>query len=201
VVSDVDILGPKSGIDVFRWVQHHQPQMVGRYTFLTGNSAAEEVHDRVIMKPAGFAEFRDGIMRGAPTVAAPVRTMSPPPRATSTSAQPLSSRRVAEAVYGVMPLISEEPGDRGRPRGRYGRSKVFVAALWRRLQQTRQFQGVTEDQFKKLLVTANRERSLSLARADLVGAMDPTEVRQSEISDMGAEFHFVLDPTAKEPWE
>jgi hypothetical protein len=49
------------------------------------------------------------------------------------------------------------------------------------------------DDLKKRLADANRAGLLSLARADLVGAMNPEEVRLSEILDRGASFHFVLD--------
>ena len=106
----------------------------------------------------------------------------------------------AQAVLSVLPQIQEETGPSGRHRGRYGASKVFIAAIWRRLKTDPEFRGVTLDQFKQRLVKANRDRYLSLARADLVGAMDPQEVTQSEISDRGADFHFVLDPMGKEAW-
>src|SRR5262245_37411619 len=203
IVSDVDILGSKSGIDVFLWVKENQPHMVSRYTFFTGNVDAERVHDRVIMKPAGVAELKEAIMRRSspPTAPPPSRTVTRPPAPASTAVPaPLSSKRVAEAVYRVMPLIREEPGERGRPRGRYGTSKVFIAAIWRQLQGSPPFAGLTLDDFKRLLVGANRDRELVLARADVVGAMDRTEVAESEIVDRGASYNFVLDPTAKDPW-
>ena len=38
------------------------------------------------------------------------------------------------------------------------------------------------------------EEVLALARADLIGAMNPAQVNKSEIRDRGATFHFVLDP-------
>jgi hypothetical protein len=40
---------------------------------------------------------------------------------------------------------------------------------------------------------ANKGSLLNLARADFVGAMNPEQVRTSEIRDRGASFHFVLD--------
>jgi hypothetical protein len=39
-----------------------------------------------------------------------------------------------------------------------------------------------------------------LARADLVAAMPRAAVADSEVSDGGAEFHFVLDDAARDPW-
>ncbi len=54
------------------------------------------------------------------------------------------------------------------------------------------------DGFKRWLVSANSERQLDLARADLVGAMDRRLVAESEIEDLGSTFHFVLDPNARD---
>jgi CheY-like chemotaxis protein len=193
VVSDVDILGDKSGIDVFRWVQQHQPHMVDRYTFFTGNVIAEQVHDRVVLKPAGFSELRDVVMRAA-SAPSPARVTARP------AAPATTSRDIAHAVLAAMPAIVQEPGPQGGPRGRYGARKVFIAAIWRHLQGSPELRGMTESEFKRELVAANRFGGITLARADLVGAMDRQEVAQSEIEDRGATFHFVLDPSAKDAW-
>jgi len=83
------------------------------------------------------------------------------------------------------------------PAGRFGKHKVFVSALWRQLDDGAELGGMTLDEFKRHLLSANQEGALSLARADLVGAMDPGEVAISEISDLGSTFHFVLDATRR----
>jgi hypothetical protein len=70
---------------------------------------------------------------------------------------------------------------------------VFVSALWRQLGEGSSFPGLTLDGFKSRLVAANRQQQLTLARADLVGAMDPREVAASEIRYLNSTFHFVLD--------
>jgi hypothetical protein len=49
------------------------------------------------------------------------------------------------------------------------------------------------DEVKRRLLDAHRNDLLSLARADLVGAMDRDAVSASEIRDRGTSFHFVLD--------
>lgn len=72
--------------------------------------------------------------------------------------------------------------------GRFGPRKVFICALWRAMAGAGRI-----DLFKQRLVDCNREGLLALARADLVGAMDPELVRESEIHWRGAEFHFVVD--------
>ena len=78
------------------------------------------------------------------------------------------------------------------PSGRYGH-KVFISAIGNRV--AHKF-GMTLPQFKDWLLEQNRLGNLILARADLVGAMDPRLVRESEIEDRGATFHFVVDKAA-----
>lgn len=77
--------------------------------------------------------------------------------------------------------------------GRFGTEKVFVSAIWQRIERDHRFPDLSLDRFKRWLVTANREQLVDLARADLVGAMDPKLVKESEIHDLGATFHFVVD--------
>ena len=76
--------------------------------------------------------------------------------------------------------------------GRFGTEKVFVSALWHRIEGACRA-SLSLDGFKRWLLDANREGRLVLARADLVGAMDPRQVAESEIRDVNATFHFVLD--------
>jgi predicted transcriptional regulator with HTH domain len=71
---------------------------------------------------------------------------------------------------------------------------VFVSEIWRRVQQDPSARGLSLDQFKRWLLAANRDGDLDLVRADLVGAMNRNQVAESEISDRGATFHFVVDP-------
>ena len=49
--------------------------------------------------------------------------------------------------------------------------------------------------FKQRLAEANNARLLDLSRADLVQAMDPEDVRLSEVAYLNATFHFIrIDP-------
>jgi hypothetical protein len=81
---------------------------------------------------------------------------------------------------------------RSCPTGRYGENKVFVAHVWRRLRESDpDFAAMPLDEFKNRLADANHARLLDLSRADLVQAMDPQDVEQSEIRYLGASFHFV----------
>lgn len=197
VVSDYDLLGNKTGGDVFRWVQANKPQLVDRYVFFTGNDAPESMHYRYVRKPADVAELKRGLTKPGPAnIPAPVRTEAP--RRTSApvpSAGPPEVAVFAQAVNAALPKIAMEPGreDPKRPRGRY-HAKVFISAIQRKLSEEPRYRALTKQEFHRLLLEANRQRLLELARADLVGAMDRQEVADSEIEDRGATYHFVRDP-------
>ena len=86
-------------------------------------------------------------------------------------------------------LVKDVVHDIG-PDGRFGSQKVFISAIWDQLHDR---VDITLDELKQRLLDANRHGLLSLARADLVGAMDPSIVARSEIADANASFHFVID--------
>ncbi len=96
---------------------------------------------------------------------------------------------VLEVVRETLPRVGAD--------GRFGAENVFVSAIWHRIQGDRRLVDLSFDRFKRWLVNANRDGWLVLARADLVGAMDPRQVAESEIEDRGATFHFVLDLRAE----
>ena len=75
--------------------------------------------------------------------------------------------------------------------GRFGDSKVFIAHVWKSLQSDPAFGTMDVAAFRKRLAEANNARLLDLSRADLVQAMDPDDVRQSEVHYLNATFHFV----------
>jgi hypothetical protein len=79
--------------------------------------------------------------------------------------------------------------------GWFGDRKVFVSALWDELRKHPAWAALALDDFKARLLAAHRAGALTLARADLVAAMDPALVAASEIAADGASFHFVV----KEP--
>jgi hypothetical protein len=76
--------------------------------------------------------------------------------------------------------------------GRFGDNKVFINHLWRRLQHEPNFPRLDLPAFKGRLVEANHAGLLRLERADLVQAMNPTDVQESATSYENALFHFVL---------
>lgn len=110
----------------------------------------------------------------------------------------MSQSEFAKAVLQIASRIRTEPGEQGKPKGRFGPVKVFIAAIWRVAERDPRFKGMTRDEFNRRLAQAHRDSQISMARADLVGAMDFPEVRDSEVKDRGAEFHFVHDEQAKD---
>jgi hypothetical protein len=70
--------------------------------------------------------------------------------------------------------------------GRFGDNKVFISHVLRAL-------GSKEDveALKGRVLEAHRARLLTLARADLVEAMDPRDVAESEVRYLHATFHFI----------
>jgi hypothetical protein len=113
-------------------------------------------------------------------------------RRVAQSADSVDLPEFATFVLELADQIDEAPNSDGRARGRFGR-KVFTAAIRRALRGTR-YARLPRATVDDLLVRAHRAGLLELARADLVGAMDTDEVRDSEIvvPDVGATFHFVV---------
>jgi hypothetical protein len=75
--------------------------------------------------------------------------------------------------------------------GRFGENKVFIAHVWKAIQADPNLGAMDFSTFKERLTEANHARLLDLSRADLVQAMDPDDVRQSEVHYLNATFHFV----------
>jgi hypothetical protein len=78
------------------------------------------------------------------------------------------------------------------PQDRFHDNKVFIAPLWRASQLEPGFPHLHLSEFKRRLVEANARHLLHLSRADLVSAMDPQLVAESEATYLNATFHFVL---------
>lgn len=190
IVSDVDVVGDKNGIDLFRYVQANRPELVDRYIFFTGgHPEVAQIHDRYVPKgDSTFEDFKAVYHKAAPRT----KPSSVPP---STIHAPFDLKRFAGDVTAELPYIVAEPTAEGKARGRFGDRKVFIAALWRQLSTHPGYRDMTFDQFKHHLLDAVPGRLLVLARADLVAAMDDDEVRASETSRPGGipAYHFVID--------
>jgi hypothetical protein len=125
------------------------------------------------------------------------------PAARARNAHKTSPRTVADVDLPSFALMVEalagdvepDPDPDGLARGRFG-ERIFIAAIRRALRATK-YANLSRAAVNELLLRAHQEQLLQLARADLVAAMDPDEVRDSELRADGATFHFVVvDPGA-----
>lgn len=133
---------------------------------------------------------------------------------TSTKAPDLRLRLIRDRLASAPPpaAVPDEPFDLpafahtvlalarvSPPADRFHGFKVFIAPLWRASQREPAFPRLSLDQFKTRLIEANADGLLQLSRADLVPAMDPRLVAESETVHLNATFHFVrLEGTAHE---
>jgi hypothetical protein len=102
----------------------------------------------------------------------------------------------ANTIRSLADQIEPDPTPDGLARGRFGARKVFIAAIRRALRAT-DYAHLPRAAIDELLVRAHVDRLLTLARADLVAAMDHNEVRDSLVRHpAGAEFHFVVNERA-----
>jgi hypothetical protein len=120
-------------------------------------------------------KLRDAVVRGWID-----QSETPPPPAPPSIELDLST--FAERVKAAARVCST---------GRFGDSKVFIAHVWRAVQSDPVFRTMDLPTFKERLTEANNARLLDLSRADLVQAMNPKDVDESEVHYLNATFHFV----------
>jgi hypothetical protein len=74
---------------------------------------------------------------------------------------------------------------------RFHGDRAFIGSVWEHMRASKLIGDMSLDEFKSNLVSAHRKQLLEIVRADLVGAMDPNEVRRSEARHDNATYHFV----------
>lgn len=77
------------------------------------------------------------------------------------------------------------------PTGWSGEDFVFISHVWSQLRDDPEFHALGLNGFKAKLIAANRARLLTLSRADLVQAMDPADIHESNTSYLNSVFHFI----------
>lgn len=115
----------------------------------------------------------------------PTRLLESSTRADATKKR---QRPKADPLMLVLDAVSKMPSG-----ARYGQD-VFIYPLWKKVGKKIE---MSLDEFKRWLIEQNRLQRLALVRADLVDDMDPSLVERSEIEDLGAQFHFVVDPRTR----
>ncbi len=116
----------------------------------------------------------------APTPLASGRTESPP------QVEPVASALDLQALAALVRQSASTATE-----GVFGRRKVFISRLWQQLRTHPALTAMPLDAFKRQLIAAHKAGLLVLARADLVAAMDPRDVAESETTHVEARYHFV----------
>jgi len=75
--------------------------------------------------------------------------------------------------------------------GTFGDRKVFIATAWRALRTHPEVGALDLDEFKERLLAAHRAGLVTLARADLAGAMNADDLAASETRHLEARYHFI----------
>ena len=135
--------------------------------------------DKDELRLAALRRWIDGA--SATPTPAPTPAPAPPPAPSPFDLDAFARRVIAAA--------------RSSPTGRFGDDKVFVEHVFRILRVDPTFAAMGLDGFKQRLAEANNARRLDLSRADMVEAMDPSDVELSKVSYLGAEFHFIRIPS------
>lgn len=124
----------------------------------------------------------------------------PPPRATkgqgernAPSERNAPAPPVANAAASLERIAAKALQAAGGPEARrFGPDKVFIGSVWRALSDDPEIAELGEAGFKHQLAEAHRRGLLELGRADLVAAMDPSELAASEVTHRNATYHFIL---------
>jgi hypothetical protein len=103
---------------------------------------------------------------------------------------PLNTESIIKMVLEKAPKIKQVMTSSSGFSGRQG-DKVFIGSIWQAVSSDPRMRGITRHQFNRALIDANRMQVIDLARSDVRGNVDADELTNSEISDMGADFHFV----------
>ncbi len=138
------------------------------------------------------AAARTTTRRTAPNLRDTKASPSPVPAITTKPSGPLSDQDLALATLAAVHRTPDS--------GRFSPSRVFVADAYDELVKDPAVRGLSLERFKQRLVDLNREGMVHLSRADLVGAMNPAQVKRSEIThrsnmlNFSSDWHFIEDP-------
>jgi DNA-binding NarL/FixJ family response regulator len=61
IISDFNLVGPRTGGDVLEWIHIHATYLVDRFVFLTSDDRARRLHPRFLEKPCDPATLRAAI--------------------------------------------------------------------------------------------------------------------------------------------
>jgi hypothetical protein len=152
---------------------------------LSGDDLAEQIVRKAAdARRPELGSLREAVLRDWLTPSA----SPPPPEADGRTTE----ERVEPEAFDLPAFAATvEAAARTCPTGWFGDNKVFIHHVWKQLQAETHLPVHSLEEFKQRLAEANHAGLLRLSRADLVQAMDPTDVRESETRYLDAVFHFI----------
>jgi hypothetical protein len=117
----------------------------------------------------------------------PARTPPPRPRVVASLPAPAEPRRPDLTGFAHEVRQQAEAQAQGWP----GNRKAYISHVWQRLRERRCEWGLSEIEFKCMLIEAHRAGSLALAHADMKDKSNIAELRDSAVVYKNAVFHFV----------
>jgi hypothetical protein len=123
----------------------------------------------------------------------------PPARPRPPARTPRLRPRVVASLPAPAPLRPDLTGfahevrqhAQARAQGWSGNRKAYISHVWQRLRERRGEWGLSEIEFKCMLIEAHRAGSLALAHADMKDKSNIAELQESAVVYKNAVFHFV----------
>jgi hypothetical protein len=126
----------------------------------------------------------------------------PPARAHPPAKSPLARPRLVETATAPAPIEVGRPGLAGfaqevrrhatvRAQGWPGNRKAYISHVWHLVREKRGEWGLSEIEFKCMLIEAHRAGSLALANADMKDNSNIADLQESAVVYKNAVFHFI----------
>jgi hypothetical protein len=122
-----------------------------------------------------------------PTRPRPPARTPPRPRAVASLPAPAEPRRPDLTGFAHEVRRNAEAHAQGWP----GNRKAYISHVWQRLRERRCEWGLSEIEFKCMLIEAHRAGSLALAHADMKDKSNIADLQDSAVVYKNAVFHFV----------
>lgn len=176
-------------------LQQLRDAVVRKVVTFTGSPKSDDLGLLLAQKLGGvhgrsIAAMRESLLqKWVQREAAPASPLSPPHLAPAVDAE---TNAPGEAIDLEEFARTVQAAAKRHPHGWFGENKIFIHQAWQAVKDEPLFARFDLPRFKELLLDAHRQNYLSLSRADLVEALSPSDVRDSEIDFLNATFHFLL---------
>ncbi len=168
-----------------------KPRDFGTDARLIAALAAEHVGaaqaDDATLRLALLRGYLNGADKSSVGPRPPART--PPPRPRVVASLPAPAEPTRPDLMGFAHEVRQHA--EARAQGWPGNRKAYISHVWHRLRERRGEWGLSEIEFKCMLIEAHRAGSLALAHADMKDKTNIAELQESAVVYKNAVFHFV----------